>query len=143
MPHVNMMHLRTFLVMVEEKSYEKTARSLDLSEQSVRNYIANLEKTVGKRLLGRRVPANREERGRTQLTEAGHLFLPRAIAALQAHDRMFDDIIVAQDPRTVANALAAALLEMARAVLTHDMPEEEVKWVYKTVLRGPREEPGD
>ena len=134
MSHVNMKYLRTFLVMVEKKSSAKTARSLGISQDTVRLQIGRLEKVVGKRLLQRRLPPNREEMGRTQLTEEGRAFLPKAITALQAHDRIFDDKSVGHDPRTEVSTLATGLLEKALAALRHDLSDEEEDRIYKTLL---------
>ncbi len=138
MSHVNMKYLRTFLVMVEKKSSAKTARRLDISQESVRLQIGRLERAVGKRLLQRPVPPNPEEMGRTQLTEDGRTFLPKAIAALQAHDRMFDDKSIGLDPRTQVSTLATGLLEKALTALRHDLSEEEADRIHKTLLGGSR-----
>lgn len=136
MSHVNMKYLRTFLVMVEKKSSAKTARCLNISQDSVRLQIGRLERVIGKRLLQRRVPPNPEEMGRTQLTEDGRAFLPKAIAAVQAHDQLFEDKSIGLDPRTQVSMLATGLLEKALTALRHDLSEEEADRIYRTLLGG-------
>ena len=140
MSYVNMKYLRTFLTMVERKSSAKTARCLGISQDSVRLQIGRLERAVGKRLLQRRLPPNREEMGRTQLTEEGRAFLPKAIMALQAHDGMFDDKSVGHDPRTEVSTLVTGLLEKVLATLRHDLSDEEQDYMYKTLLGSARSE---
>ena len=134
MSHVNMKYLRTFLVMIGQKNSAKTAHCLGISQDSVRLQIGRLEKVVGKRLLQRRVPPNPEEMGRTQLTEEGRAFLPKAIMALQAHDRLLEDRSVGHDPRTEVSVLVSGLLEKALAALRHDLSGEERHFIYKTLL---------
>lgn len=133
MSYMNMQYLRTFLVMVEQKSSTKTARSQDISQESVRHQIGQLEETVGKCLLERAVPPKPGEAGRTQLTEEGHAFLPRAIEAMRAHDRMFDDNFVDLDPRMMAGVLATLLLEIAEDVVKGELSEEDTDRIRKTL----------
>ena len=136
MSNVSMKLLRTFLVMAEKKSAAKTARCLDISRDSVRQHIRRLEEAVGKRLFEKPVLSNREEMGCMQLTQDGRVFLPKAINALRAHDRMFDDESAGKDPSMEASALAARLLEKAIAVLKCDLSDEEVEHSYRILLGG-------
>ena len=133
MSYVNMQYVRTFLVMVDQKNSAKTARSLDISQESVRHQIGQLEETVGKHLLERAVPPKAGEAGRTQLTEAGRAFLPKAIEAMRAHDRMFDDKSLDLDPRMMASTLATLLLEIAEAALKRELSEEDTDRIRKTL----------
>ena len=140
MSHVNMKYLRIFLMMVEQKSSAKTARCLDMNQVSILHNISKLEETVGKRLLQRAVPPKRGEAGRTQLTEDGRAFLPKAIEAMRAHDRMFDDKFVDLDPRMKASMLATLLLETAEFALKGELSEEGADRIRKTLKvldRGP------
>ena len=144
MSHVNMQYLRTFLVMVEEKGSAKTARRRDISQVSVLVHIGKLEETVGKCLLERAIPPKRGEAGRTQLTEDGRAFLPKAIEAMRAHDRMVDDKFVDLDPRMKASMLATLLLETAEFALKGELSEEDADLVRKTLKvrdRGPDPRP--
>lgn len=136
MSHVNMQYLRTFLVMVEEKNSAKAARRMDISQESVRMQISRLEETVGKRLLERAVPPKTGEAGRTQLTEDGRAFLPKAIDAMRTHDRMFDDKFVDLDPRMMASMLATLLLETAEDCLAGRLSEEDRDLIRKTLPGG-------
>ena len=82
---------------------------------------------MGKPLLKRRFPPNREETGRTQLTEDGHMFLPRAVEALRAYDRMFDKWSAQADPREHNRVVALVLLEKVFSALKHDLSDEELE----------------
>ena len=124
MPDLNMRYLRTFLVMVEERSTAKTSHRLGFSQVSALSHVSNIEKVVGERLLERRFPPEKGEAGRTQLTEAGRVFLPKAIMAMRAHDRMFDNA-PAGPSLEVDLALAANLVEIIRDILKHDLAEDE------------------
>ena len=136
MSYVNMKHLRAFLVVVEKRSTAKTAHCLDISQESVRIQIGQLEETVGKRLLERRFPPKRGEAGRTQLTEDGRAFLPKAIEAMRAHDRMFDDKFLDLDPRMLASMLATLALETAEAALKGELPEEDAERIRNSLTDG-------
>ena len=139
MSHLNMQYLRTFLVMVEEKSSARTASSRDISQENVRHQIGRLEEAVGKRLLERRFPPRQGEAGRTQLTEDGRAFLPKALEAMRAHDRMFDDKFPDLDPRMLASMLAILALETAEAALKGELSKEEMDRIRNSLPGGPAE----
>ena len=127
--------LRTFLVLaIEQKNVSKTARHLGIPPQRVRYRIAMVEKVVGTKLLERRPPPVNEERGRTQLTEAGRELLLKAIDALQAHDRMFAGRQADLDWREINRVVATELVEMSLAALRHNMSEEQRDHIYRTLL---------
>lgn len=131
MPDLNMKYLRTFLIQVEEKSTAKTARRVGVSQNSVTGHLRVVEEAVGRPLLEKRFPPSRAEAGRTQLTEAGRAFLPKAIKAMAAHDAMFDDAFQIQDPREVSRITASRLVELALAALRHDLSEDDQKEISK------------
>ncbi len=131
MPDLNMKYLRTFLIQVEEKSTAKTARRLGVSQNSVTGHLRLLEEAVGRPLLEKRFPPARAEAGRTQLTEAGQAFLPKAIEAMAAHDAMFDDALQIRDPREVSRIVASRLVELALAALRHDLSDDDQKDLSK------------
>ncbi|MYE02185.1 MAG: LysR family transcriptional regulator, partial [Alphaproteobacteria bacterium] len=131
--HANMKFLRTFLTLVEERSTAKTAKRLGTAQTNVMNHVVKIEMIVGARLLERNFPPNREEQGRTQLTEAGRQFLPKAIAAMRAHDRLFDDEPVGNDPREASRAIALRFLETALSALRHDLTDDELNRLYSTL----------
>ena len=133
-PTVNIKFLRTFLALVEERSTVKTAKRLSIAKASVPDHIARIEAMAGARLLEQRFPPNREERGRTQLTEAGRKFLPKAIEALRAHDRLFDDAPMESDPREANRILAMHLMEATLAALRHDLSDDDRQRLYDTLL---------
>ena len=130
MPNVNIKFLRTFLVLVKERSTAETARRMGMSKANVLTHVDAIEKIVGKRLLERRFPPNLAERGRTQLTQAGRVFLPNAVEAVQAHDMMFVDAAVEQNSREVNQAIAAGLMELALGALRHDLPDDDQKRIH-------------
>ena len=131
MPDLNMKYLRTFLIQVEEKSTAKTARRVGVSQNSVTGHIRAVEEAVGQPLLEKRFPPARAEAGRTQLTEAGRAFLPKAIEAMAAHDAMFDDALQIRDPREVSRIVASRLVELALAALRHDLSDDDHKDLSK------------
>ncbi len=91
MQHMNMKYLRSFLAFVDARSATKAAHSLGVTRQNVSFHVAQVEKVAGAPLLEKPPwrPAGSNETGRTQLTIAGRAFLPRARAALRAHDDLF------------------------------------------------------
>lgn len=122
---VNIKFLRSFLALVEERNSAKAGRRLGIPQSRVRDHIAALEKVVGKRLLERRFPADPTETGRTQLTEDGRAFLPKAIDVMRAYNRMFDNIPAGVDQREHNRVIALGLMEMALAALKHDLSDED------------------
>lgn len=134
MPDMNMKYLRTFLIQVEERRTLKTARRLGVSTTSVLGHLSAVEKLVGQRLLERGIPPVSGEAGRTQLTEAGRAFLPKAITAMGAHDLMFTDEFRERNPREDSRIIAMRLLEMALAALRHDLSEADRERLYNTLL---------
>lgn len=135
MPDVNIRLVRTFLVLVEERSTAGAARRTGLSQPSVRAHLVAVEKAVGERLIERRLLPARTELGRMHLTEAGRAFLPKAVEAVRAYDRMFVDapsdrgLQEAMDP-----AIAAELLELARDALRHDLSEDRRKRIQDILM---------
>ena len=134
MPGLNMQYLRTFLMQVEEKSTTMTARRLGISNASVLGHVSKLEEVVGQRLLERRFPPNKAEMGRTQLTEAGRAFLPKAIEAMDAHDRMLGNAASNQDPREANRIITLRFLELALAALRHDLSDDDRERLYNGLL---------
>lgn len=124
MPDLNMKYLRTFLALVEERSTAKTSHRLGFSQVTVLGHVSNIENKIGERLLERRIPPEKSEAGRTQLTEAGRALLPKAIMAMRAHDRIFDNA-PAGPSLEVDLALAADLTEIIRNILKHDLSEDD------------------
>ena len=129
MSEVNVKFLRAFLALVEERSSARAARRLAIPQPRLVSQVAALEKAVGRRLFEKRFPPSREETGRTQLTEEGRAFLPRAIDALRAHDRLFDDAPFSADPRERNRIITHGLLELALGALRHDLSDEDLERV--------------
>lgn len=130
MPDLHMKYLRTFLVLVEEKSTTTTASRLGMSQASILGHISKVEEVVGQPLLERRYSPNAAERGRTKLTEAGRVFLPKAIAAMRSHDQMFGGATVDYTSPEIDTAIAADLLRIASAALKHDLSDDDRKRIY-------------
>ncbi len=134
MPDVNMKYLRTFLIQVEERSTQKTARRLGVTRTAVLAHLSAVEELVGQRLLERGSPLVKGQTGRAQLTEAGRAFLPKAIKAMNAHDLMFEGDFRERDPREDSRIIAMRFVEMALAALRHDLSEEERERLYNMLL---------
>ena len=107
---------------------------MGIAQANVLVHVATIEKIIGERLLERRFPPNPAEMGRTQLTEAGRAFLPKAVEAVRVHDKMFADAPVGQDSRQVDRSIAEGLLELARDALRHDLSDDDRKRIYYTPL---------
>ncbi len=133
MPDLNMKYLRTFLVLVEEKSTAKTAHRLGMHQTNVLSHISKVEEAFGEPLLQRRLPPNQAEQGRTQLTEAGLAFLPKAIALMRSHDQMFGDTEIDWRSPEIDRAIAADLLKMASDALKHDLSDDDRIRIYTTL----------
>lgn len=131
--HANMKFLRTFLTLVEERSTAKAAQRLGTAQANVMNHVVRIETIVGERLLERNFPPNREEQGRTRLTEAGRQFLPKAIAAMRAHDRLFEDVSIGDDPREASRLVALRFIETALSALRHDLTDAQLNSLYNTL----------
>ena len=132
---VNIKFLRTFLALVEERNTTRAAQRLGMHKTNVLTQVSRLEEAVGHQLLERRFPpAGKEESGRTQLTAAGRQFLPKAIEAVRAHDRLFDDAPIENDPREANRVVASRLIEVALAALRHDLTEEQREKFYANLF---------
>jgi DNA-binding transcriptional LysR family regulator len=68
--------MRAFVRVVEEGSFAAAARALDISPAVVTRLVADLENHLGARLL-------RRTTRRIDLTEAGHVFVTRAVSVLE------------------------------------------------------------
>ena len=135
MPDVSIKFVRTFLILVEERSTASAARRTGLSQPSVRFHLAEVEKALGERLIERRTPPARADLGRMQLTEAGLAFLPKAVEAIRAYDRMFADAPSDRDlQEAIDPAIAAELLELARDALRHDLSEDQRKIIQAILM---------
>ena len=113
MKNINMNYLRSFLAMAEERSSAKAAQRLGIPRQSVTQHIRAVEKKVGRTLLETPWPREPRQVGRTQLTEAGLAFFPKAVRALRAHDALFEDRLFDTTPCETRLAMLRSLLELA------------------------------
>ena len=134
MPDVNTKWVRAFLIQAEERSTSKTARRLGISKAGVLGRIQALEKSAGVPLFERRFSTKHPEYGRTQLTDAGRQFLPKAIEAMKAHERMFAEVSSEPDPREVNRIISTRLMEIALDALRHDLSDEDRDRLYKNLL---------
>jgi DNA-binding transcriptional LysR family regulator len=78
--------LRYFVAVAEESSYTRAAERLLISQQSLSQQIALLERMLGAKLF------DRDTRG-TSLTAVGVLFLPEARAVLDRADEAIDVVV--------------------------------------------------
>ncbi|MEV4477345.1 LysR family transcriptional regulator [Nonomuraea sp. NPDC049504] len=93
--------LRYFVAVAEESSYTRAAERLLISQQSLSQQIALLERMLGAKLF------DRGTRG-TRLTAVGVLFLPEARAVLDRADEAID--VVARAVRGEIGSLRLAFL---------------------------------
>ena len=128
MPDINTKFLRAFLAVVDERNTTRAAQRLGVLPTTLTKQIRALEAAVGYTLLERSLPPNKLTQGRTQLTEAGLSFLPRAIEAMRAIDALFD-APAAPDQREADRAMAAGLLELALTALRQDLSEDSRDWI--------------
>lgn len=77
--------LRTFLAIVDTRSFTKTAQSLGISQPTVSGHIKRLQEQLETDLLDRSVPGVR-------LTEQGEIVASYARQILAAHDELFERI---------------------------------------------------
>ncbi len=116
--HLRLRHVRCLVAVAAEGNLGRAARELQLTQPAVSKTLAELEQTLGQRLV---------ERGRfgARLTAAGERFLPRAeklVEALEAAARTFSDDSEAQPatlrigalPTVAPDLLPAALLAVTR-----------------------------
>ena len=111
MPNMNIKHLRSFVAMVEEKSSAKAARRLGLPRQSVTQHVAAVERAVGRRLLETAWPREPRQVGRTQLTDCGLAFFPKAARAVRAEEAIAAETLVVRFEEGSQGGLAARRLE--------------------------------
>jgi len=134
MATMNMRFLRSFLAVVEERSSARAAHRLGLPRQSVTQHVAAVEKVVGHQLLEAGYPREPRQVGRTQLTEQGRVFYPKAVKALRAHDELFDDRAAEQDPRDLRLAILHGLLELALDTARNNLADADRKLVNDILL---------
>ena len=98
--------IRSFLILVREGSYTKTARRLYLSQQAVSKQMAKLEEDLGCTLL-------RREQGKLTLTEAGKVYydaFSRMDAILDEAKRRAGQMADSWDENLVVGVLDAMIL---------------------------------
>ena len=86
---INFLNLEYFLVAAEELNFTKAARKLYISQQSLSNHIANLEKEFDVVLFNRTSPLT--------LTYAGQALQSRARALLDMRDETYKEIADIKD----------------------------------------------
>ena len=122
---MNMKYLRSFLALVQERSAARAAARLGLSRNSLAHHVAAVEEAVGRPLLEAPWPREARRTGRTQLTEHGLAFFPKAVRALRAHDELFDARPAEQDPRDARLTLLHGLLELALDTARNNLTEAD------------------
>ena len=134
MAAMNMRFLRSFLAVAEERSSVRAAQRLGLPRQSVTQHVAAVEKAVGLKLLEAGYPREPRQVGRTQLTEQGRVFYPKALAAMRAHDDLFEERVVEQDPRDLRLAVLHGLLELALDAARNNLADADGKLLNDILL---------
>ena len=120
-----MKYLRSFLAMVEERSSARAARRLGIPRQSVTQHVLAVEKSVGRKLLETSWPREPRQVGRTQLTEAGLVFFPKAVRAVRAHDELFEDRPCGENAGETRLAMLRSLLELALDTARNNPPDAQ------------------
>ena len=143
MAHMNMKYLRSFLALVEDRSSAKAALRLDISRHNIVPHVAAVERLVGRQLLEARLhPVPAGETSRTQLTDAGREFLPKARRAMEAHDEMLDARAVAADPIGLRIAIVSGLLELTLDAARNNLSDADQELVNTILLNAELETPG-
>lgn len=96
---MNITQLRTFLAVVEHRSFSEAARSLGLSQPAVTMQVQSLEADLAATLLDRRYR-------RVELTEAGRMLLPHARKVIADIEKAREEI--ASLSETVSGRLLVA-----------------------------------
>ena len=138
---INMKYLRSFLALVQERNSASAAERLGLSRNSLAQHVAAVEKAVGLPLLEAPWPRETRRTGRTQLTEHGLVFFPKAVRALRAHDELFDDRPAEQDPRDARLTLLHGLLELALDAARNNLSEADRRLVDRLLLNADLQTP--
>mgnify|MGYP002519394541 CR=1 FL=1 len=76
-----------FIALARERSFTKAAKQLHITQQTLSNYVAQLEKEIGSTLFVRNIPLN--------LTYAGEIYLRYALAIQNQIENMqheLDDV---------------------------------------------------
>ena len=133
MTDLNMSTVRTFIKVAELRSIRGAGARLGVTPSSVHVRMRKLEKAVGTKLLERGSSPDQDTLGRTQLTEAGKVMLPRMRAALAAHDALFETSS-ATDTEMESRLLAERLIEHALKALHHDLPQDELERMHGVLL---------
>ena len=141
-PNMNIKYLRSFLATVQERSTAKAAQRLGLSRNSLAHHVAAVEEVVGQPLLEAPWPREARQVGRTQLTEHGLVFFPRAVRALRAHDELFDDRPAEQDPRDARLTLLHGLLELTLDAARNNLTEADRRLIDELLLNARLQTPG-
>ena len=108
--------------MAEERSSARAAHRLGIPRQSVTQHVLAVEKSVGRKLLETSWPREPRQVGRTQLTEAGLAFFPKAVRAIRAHDELFDDRVFDRSPSETRLAMLQSLLELVLDTAQNNSP---------------------
>ena len=109
-------------IPLRDRSSAKAALRLDISRYN----IAPMSP------LSKGWPAG--ETPRTQLTDAGREFLPKALRAMEAHDEMLDARAVAADPLGLRIAIVSGLLELSLDAARNKLSDADQELVNAILL---------
>lgn len=99
---VELRHLRAFLAIVDEGNISRAAERLHLSQPALSRSLAQLERTLGTRLIERNTH-------RSEVTPEGRAFAAGARAAVAAFDRAVDAVRGAATPLRFGHSWGGAL----------------------------------
>ena len=110
---INFLNLEYFVVAAEELNFTKAAKRLFISQQSLSNHIANMEREFGVSLFNRTTPLT--------LTYAGQRLLVRARRLLTYKDETYHELADIKD-FTVGQLSIGLSHTRGRVILPHVLP---------------------
>ena len=110
---INFLNLEYFVVAAEELNFTKAAKRLFISQQSLSNHIAHMEKEFGVALFNRTTPLT--------LTYAGQRLLVRARTLLTYKDETYHELADIKD-FTVGQLSIGLSHTRGRVILPHVLP---------------------
>ena len=110
---INFLNLEYFVVAAEELNFTKAAKRLFISQQSLSNHIAHIEKEFGVALFNRTTPLT--------LTYAGQRLLVRARTLLTYKDETYHELADIKD-FTVGQLSIGLSHTRGRVILPHVLP---------------------
>ena len=126
---INFLNLEYFVVAAEELNFTKAAKRLFISQQSLSNHIANMEREFGVSLFNRTTPLT--------LTYAGQRLLVRARRLLTYKDETYHELADIKD-FTVGQLSIGLSHTRGRVILPHVLPAYRKRFpnIHLNILEG-------